>query len=559
MGLRLGRYDVLKTLVKGELTDLLLARADGMEGFQRHVAIKRLHKAHARDKSCLEAFVNEARLSATLHHHNIVQVLDIGEQDGQPYFAMEYVHGVDVRGLLSKLSKRSEQAPLQHVVSIIAAAAAALHHAHEQRGSDGKPLGIVHRDVTPGNILVGYDGNVKIVDFGIAKAAIKRIASDQGVLKGRVPYMAPEQCAGKTIDRRSDVFALGVVAYELATVRRLFKGASEFLTMSAIVNGEIPKPSQYRRDVPPELEAIMLKALARDPRDRFQTAGEMAIALDKVAIQVGVGASTTALANYLRLQFGQVTEPWLDEDFDVEREITEVDFDGGASGLAPPPPESVKNNAIPRRIEVSRSAPIAQVRNIITPPKPAETAFEKSYSMKTDVDAKPYADASAGRFPLPPPPLEVVEEQSLVARPRKARGVWLAVGAAATLVAVAAAVVLWPTAELPSAAVVQDPPQVVEPDPPPRLPVVEEQAPPQESAMTATMSDYQAVDAGVAVEEPVVDDPKPQPAPVAAKAPAPKRTTKITPKPLKRAKPVAKKASPAKKPTWNPDELFLGD
>ncbi|HTL32841.1 MAG TPA: serine/threonine-protein kinase [Kofleriaceae bacterium] len=421
MGTRLGRYDILRTLFKGELTDLLLARSDGVEGFQRHVAIKRLHATPARDKSCVEAFVSEARLSAALHHHNIVQVLDIGEDNGQPYFAMELVHGVDLRALLNKLSKRNEQVPLQHVVAIVAAAAAALHHAHEQKGPDGKPLGIVHRDVTPANILVGFDGNVKVVDFGIAKAATKRIITDQGVLKGRVPYMAPEQCAGKTIDRRSDVFSLGVVAFELTTVRRLFKGTTEFLTMSAIVNAEIPNPSRFRGDVPPELEQILLKALSRDPADRYQSAGDMAMALDSVAVKVGVGASTTQLANYLKLQFGTVKEPWQTDrvDFDPE-ETTDVDFDGEAAGLAPPPKESVKNNAIPRSIAATQSSPIAQVRNIITPskaadpidevskaarptlpapkvaPKKAPVPLDKSYSMATEVEAVSYEKQTKG-------------------------------------------------------------------------------------------------------------------------------------------------------------------
>jgi serine/threonine-protein kinase len=580
VGPRLGRYDVLKPLIKSELTDLLLARAEGIEGFQRHVAIKRLHAVHARDKACLEAFVNEARLAAALHHHNIVQVLDIGEQGGQPYFAMEYVHGVDLRALLNKLSKRSEQLPLQHVVSIIAAAAAALHHAHEQRGPNGKPLGIVHRDVTPGNILVGFDGNVKVVDFGIAKAAIKRMKTDHGVLKGRVPYMAPEQCAGKAVDRRSDVFALGVVAYELATVRRLFKGASEFLTMSAIVNGDIPRPSQYRRDVPPALEAIMMKALARDPRDRFATAGEMAVALDQVAIEVGVGASTTALANYMRLQFGEVKEPWLltGEDFEVESETTDVDFDGGASGLAPPPPESVKNNAIPRRIQVTRSAPISQVRNIITPSKPAE--IDKSYSVTTDVDPPPFEtrrpSTDSDLVPaLPAPPKrgsdELIEamKQDLPIEPpvlhqpprAKGRGLWVGLGAVLLVVGVAAAIVLWPTAQLPSNVAADQPAPTPAPTPAPPAPVVEAPAPeptpeppaapsePEESALTATMSDYQ-VDAGV-----TEDAVEKKPAPVAAKSSPPKREIKRTPP--KRSKPAAKK--PVPKPKWNPDELFLGD
>jgi serine/threonine protein kinase len=370
-----------------------LGRATGEAGFQRHVAIKQLREEHAQDDGCLEMFVNEARLAATLHHHNIVQVLDIDEEDGKPFFAMEYVHGVDLRTLLRHLGKRSEQLPVQHVVSIIASAAAALHHAHEQRGPDGAPLGIVHRQVTPANILVGFDGNVKIVDFGIAKAAIKRIQTGVGVLRGSAPYMAPEQCAGRTIDRRSDVFALGIVLYELSTVRRLFKGANEFLTMSAVVNAEVPRPSQFRRDVPGELEVVMLKALARDPLSRYQTAHDMATALDRVARQIGIGGSTTALANYLKLQFGERKEPWLDTSPEEDPETTVVDFDGSASGLAPPPSETLKSNAIPRDIAATKSSPIAQARTIVMTPARRKSAsqvpvpaIDKSFSVTTDVD-----------------------------------------------------------------------------------------------------------------------------------------------------------------------------
>lgn len=389
MGERLGRYEVIRTLARGSLTDLLLGRATGEAGFQRHVAIKQLREEHAQDATCLEMFVNEARLAAALHHHNIVQVTDIGDEAGKPFFAMEYVHGVDLRRLLTHLGKKGEQLPLQHVVAIIAAAAAALHHAHEQKAADGSPLGIVHRQVTPANVLVGFDGNVKLVDFGIAKAAIKRIQTGVGVLRGSAPYMAPEQCAGRTVDRRSDIFALGIVLYELATVRRLFKGENEFLTMSAVVNAEVPRPSQYRRDVPPDLEVVMLKALARDPLARYQTASDMANALDKVARSVGVGASTSALANYLKLQFGERKEPWLDTKAEPDLEPPEVDFDGAATGLAPPSSEALNSNAIPKTLAATKSSPIMKARTVVL--KPAESAsmtlpMDKSFSVTTTVD-----------------------------------------------------------------------------------------------------------------------------------------------------------------------------
>src|SRR5262249_32731440 len=156
----------------------------------------------------------------------------IGQEAGEYFFTMEYVHGEDLRRVLSKLSRTQRMMPLEHVVSIVMSVASALHYAHELRGSDRKPLDIVHRDVSPANVIVAYDGNVKVVDFGIAKAAERSTETKSGTLKGKVAYMAPEQCNGRQVDRRSDVFALGIVLYELVTVRRLFKGDTDFLTMS---------------------------------------------------------------------------------------------------------------------------------------------------------------------------------------------------------------------------------------------------------------------------------------------------------------------------------------
>jgi eukaryotic-like serine/threonine-protein kinase len=619
VGTRLGRYDVIRTLATGAFTDLLLGRASGMEGFQRHVAIKRLREEHAQDPTVLEMFINEARLAAALHHHNIVQVLDIGDAGGAPFFAMEYVHGVDLRRLLGRLANRSEQLPFPHVVSIVASAAAALHHAHEQRNPDGSPLGIVHRQVTPGNILVGYDGNVKIVDFGIAKAAIKRSETGIGVLRGSAPYMAPEQCAGQRVDRRSDVFALGIVLYELSTVRRLFKGANEFLTMSAVVNAEVPRPSQYRRDVPPDLEVIMLKALSRDPLARYQTAGDMAEALDKVARAVGVGASTTQLASYMKLQFGDQREPWL-SDAEQDREITAVDFDGAASGLAPPPTEAVKNFAIPKTIEATKSSPINQARTAATPlrtkgktlPPPdrsfnVPTAVDSPRRAKTDID--PDTDVTAAppveppplpkqktnvAAPPPPPPgiestrpskndmtaivepLSVIAARAQTVQPVKRRvGLWLTLGGLA-IGGIIAAIALWPSSELtPSSAA---PPAKATP------PVADTPAaPPARSAMDMTARDYeaarQAIDAGVAeavaveppdaavavepVADPVADEE------IVVDAQPVKQAVRPATKPTKRTvKPTAKrtttkatkKPAPKKpKPKWNPDDLFIGE
>ena len=311
---RLGRYVVLKHLASGGMADVLLARTDGIEGFERHVVLKRIKSEHAKDRRFIDMFLDEARLAANLHHTNVVQVHDIGEASGEYFFAMEYLHGEDLRAMLKQLAKTKSHMPLPHVVSIISAAAAGLHHAHERKGPDKKPLNIVHRDVSPSNILVGYDGSVKVVDFGIAKATRRQGETHSGSLKGKVSYMSPEQCKSMPIDRRSDVYALGVVLYELATTTRLFKSDSDYLVMDAICTGKIPLPRVRRPGLPNELSTIIMTALATDPDRRYQTAEELRAALDQFSELQGHTSNSGSLAGYLKKLLGERPEPWLDID-----------------------------------------------------------------------------------------------------------------------------------------------------------------------------------------------------------------------------------------------------
>jgi serine/threonine protein kinase len=302
----------LKQLATGSVADVLLARASGLEGFARHVVIKRIHPDLAREERFVSAFVEEARIAASLHHQNIVQVHDIGDEGGSIYFAMEYVHGEDCRKLLNRLHERREVMPLQHVVSIVMATAAGLHYAHEQTMPSGENKGIVHRDVSPANILIGYDGSVKLVDFGLAKAASRSTnATSSGTLKGKSSYMSPEQCTGKPLDRRTDTFSLGIVLFELLTAQRLFKGINEFMTMAAIVDGVVPRPSTLRADVPAALDEIVLRALAREPDARYQTAESLRESLEAFALAQELRTSNKSLSDYMVTLFGERPEPWL--------------------------------------------------------------------------------------------------------------------------------------------------------------------------------------------------------------------------------------------------------
>jgi eukaryotic-like serine/threonine-protein kinase len=308
----LGRYRVLKHLASGGMADVLLGRADGIEGFERHVVLKRIRGEHARDRRFISMFVDEARLAAGLHHSHIVQVFDIGEANGEYFFAMEYIHGEDVRKLLSAVAQVRGYVPLGIVCAIVSAAASALHYAHERRDAKGKSLDIVHRDVSPSNVLIGYDGAVKLVDFGIAKAALRQTETVAGNLKGKHSYMSPEQCKSEPLDRRSDVYGLGVLLYELATTAKVFKADNEYLVMDAIVNGRFALPQVRRPDLPNELSSIIMRALATDRNRRYQTAEELRVDLDQFVLNHDLNGSTAALQSYMKKLFGAPPEPWLD-------------------------------------------------------------------------------------------------------------------------------------------------------------------------------------------------------------------------------------------------------
>ena len=226
---RLGKYQLVQHLASGGMANVYLARLSGPGGFERHVVLKTLRTDGVADPALLPMFLDEARVVATLHHQHIAQVYEVGSEDETYFLAMEYVHGETVRQVLETAVEHERTLPLAFGVTVVCAAAAGLHHAHERRGASGAPLGIVHRDVTPSNVIVSYDGSVKLIDFGIAKADGRATHTRTGFIKGKVGYMAPEQVRGYAVDRRSDVFALGVLAYELTTQKRAFAAESQFV------------------------------------------------------------------------------------------------------------------------------------------------------------------------------------------------------------------------------------------------------------------------------------------------------------------------------------------
>ncbi len=309
-GDKLGKHDLIRQIAVGGMAELYLARTVGLEGFEKLVVLKRILPQYANNTSFVTMFLNEARLAATLHHPNIAQVFDI-DQDGADYFfSMEYVHGQDLGHLVASAHESGVPLSLDASLTLVAGLCAGLHYAHEKVGPDGKPLNVVHRDVSPSNVLVSYDGAVKLVDFGIARAG-STPATTRGGLKGKIAYMSPEQCRGKvTLDRRSDVFSIGTILYELTTGRLPFTDETEYGILNQIVNRDAEPPGRIVGDYPPALEAIVMRALARNPDQRYATALEMQKDIEDFAHENRLRVSPLVLARLMGTLYPTRLEEW---------------------------------------------------------------------------------------------------------------------------------------------------------------------------------------------------------------------------------------------------------
>ena len=309
-GDRLGKYELVCRLAIGGMAEIFLARASGIAGFEKLVVLKRILPQYAFQDQFVEMFLAEARLTATLGHPNIAHVYDIGTVDDFYFFTMEFVHGEDLNQIGKALAKAQKPFPLEAALTIIHGVCAGLHHAHDACGSDGLPLGIVHRDVSPSNVLIAYDGSVKLVDFGIAKMTSRAQATRVGTLKGKISYMSPEQCRGEALDRRSDVFAIGILLYEMTTGQRLFPGENEFSTLQAIVHQDVAPPHTLVPGYAPMLEDIVMMALKRDPDQRYETAEDMMLDLEECARAQGLTISSNRLSKLMHELYGRKIAAW---------------------------------------------------------------------------------------------------------------------------------------------------------------------------------------------------------------------------------------------------------
>ncbi|MFW5921521.1 MAG: serine/threonine protein kinase, partial [Polyangiales bacterium] len=297
-GRRIGRYELVYELGTGGMANVYLARARGPAGFNKWFAIKRIHPHLAKDRRFVRMFLDEARIAAAVQHPNVAQVFDLGEEDGEHYISMEYLHGEHLGALIARAVREWGRLPPALAAALVARAADGLHHAHEVKDPQGNPLGLVHRDVSPHNIFITYDGQVKITDFGVAKAGNRLTNTQTGTLKGKLAYLSPEQALGQEIDRRSDIFALGVVLWEITTGRRLFKAETDAQTLMRVTSGRVRAPSDILPDFPAELEQIILRALASKPDKRYASASAMARDLDRYVASTAepAGASEVAAA-----------------------------------------------------------------------------------------------------------------------------------------------------------------------------------------------------------------------------------------------------------------------
>ena len=301
-----GQYVLVRKLAEGGMAEIFLAKLLGADGFERNVVLKRMLPALSAIPDFVEMFRDEARLAAKLSHPHIIQIHELGFTDGCYYICMEYLAGEDFSTTLRLAGRRRQYVPLPVVARVLIDAARGLHYAHTFTNEQGQPLHVVHRDVSPSNLYVTYQGQVKVLDFGIAKAESRLVQTRTGVVKGKYIYMAPEQAQGKEVDPRADVFSLGVSLYEAVTHVRPFSRENDLAVLNALLQGEFEKPRALRPDLPEGLEAIILKAMAFKQADRYATADDFADALEAFSATLPGGvAGAPSLGSFLRNHFGE--------------------------------------------------------------------------------------------------------------------------------------------------------------------------------------------------------------------------------------------------------------
>lgn len=299
-----GPYQLLERVAVGGMAEVFRAKRTGVEGFEKVVAVKRILSHLSDNKEFVDMFIDEAKMVAGLAHPNVAQIFDLGKHEKNYWIAMEYVHGRDLRTIMRRAREHGLRIPLDISTYVVSKVCAALEYAHRKKDDKGQPMLIVHRDISPQNILISFEGDVKLTDFGIAKAASKASTTDKGALRGKLLYMSPEQAWGKPMDKRSDVFSLGIVFYEMLTEQKPFLGTSEMSILETVRECRVPPPTSINDKIPEKLERVVMKALERDPEVRYQDAGEMLRDLERV-LHEWQPATASGLVRFLEILFDE--------------------------------------------------------------------------------------------------------------------------------------------------------------------------------------------------------------------------------------------------------------
>ncbi|OJH39517.1 serine/threonine protein kinase [Cystobacter ferrugineus] len=405
-----GKYQLIKKLATGGMAEVWLARQRGIEGFAKNVVVKRILPHLAEDAEFVEMFRNEALIAAKFNHPNIAQVYEFGEANGTYFIAMEYIHGEDLGRVLRKAYNAGGWIAQPLAIRIVAAACEGLYYAHTRTDDAGRPLKVVHRDISPQNILISFDGSVKLVDFGIAKAADQASMTKSGAIKGKFAYMAPEQAAGKPLDSRADIFAIGLVLYEMLTSNRPLKRDMELATLQAALECNILPPSQVA-DVPPELDAVVMRALAKAADDRYRDARQLQLALEEFLVSQRWVAGS--------VQISELMEALFADRLEEERRSGNPEPRGEESATAVPaapefPTESPAAPSSPPR-STSRTMPRAAASPPPSPemdweappgemqPPPRRTSMRTPANKRTESNTAPMpAEPEAEEWEAPP-------------------------------------------------------------------------------------------------------------------------------------------------------------
>ena len=297
-----GKYQLLDKIAVGGMAELFRAKLTGVEGFEKLIAIKKILPNLSQEENLVTSFIDEAKLAALLHHENIIQIYDFGSMDNDYFIAMEFLFGKDLRTIRQTAKERDLPLGMENILYITARICAGLDYSHNLKDLQGKPLNIIHRDINPQNILVTYEGQVKIIDYGIAKAASHNTHTRENLIKGKLAYMSPEQANGQMIDHRSDIFSTGIILYELLAVRRMFEGETMHV-LSLVREAQYDPPEEVIPNLPSKLNQILHRALAKDPQERYQSAGEMLADVEECAFEMSLRPNARNFAQYMKALF----------------------------------------------------------------------------------------------------------------------------------------------------------------------------------------------------------------------------------------------------------------